>query len=351
MTAVVELSLALTAAGAPCAIAVPRAEAGRGTEVAVVPCRRWASPFGPLLRVPRPAGGPVVLHVHGIAALTPWSGSWPRRWPGPVVGTMHGTLDWRLRHPPRGLKALWHRRVDLPLLRRLDAIHVSRRSETEALAAVGIGPGRVTEIPWTLRDERPLQRAAAPVSPYVAAVGRLHPIKGLDRLLAAFALLARRHPTARLRIAGGGTDAEAAALLRVAARLGVAERVDVLGLLPREALRRLLSEASVLALPSLYENFGMVVLEALREGCPVVASRETEWAHLEEERAGAWVDFASPDAAARALERMLDPSAREAARPAARRLYEDRYAPARVVPRFRAWYEAVLRSWRTGAPA
>jgi glycosyltransferase involved in cell wall biosynthesis len=350
VTAVVELVRAMRAAGHSTGIAVP---AGQGRALAgaeVVECRARRVPFGPMLRLPRRPPG-CVLHVHGIATLTPWSAYWPRRWPGPVVASMHGTLDWRLRHPLGGAKALWHRRLDVPLLRRLDAVHVTRASEADALARVGVPAGHATEIPWTIQDEPPLPPRATAAPPYVAAVGRLHPIKGLDRLLAAFAVVARRHPTARLRIAGAGPRPQALALAAHARTLGVADRLDVTGLLDRDALRRLLTDAAALALPSLYENFGMVVLEALREGCPVVASRETAWASLEEARAGRWADFAVPDSAAAALLEALDPAVRAATAPAARRLFTARYAPPVVVPRFVAWYESVVRASRPGAAA
>jgi glycosyltransferase involved in cell wall biosynthesis len=351
VTAVVELVRAMGAAGLPAAIAVPAGHGRSLDDVKVVECRGRAVPFGPMLRLPPREPHDGVLHVHGIATLTPWSAFWPRRWAGPVVASMHGTLDWRLRHPLRGLKALWHRRLDVPLLHRLDGIHVTRASEAEAIDGVGVPAGRATEIPWTVGDEPPLPAGTTSAPPYVVAVGRLHPIKGLDRLLEAFAVVARRHPTARLRVAGAGPRAEADRLAEHARRLGFADRLDVTGLLDRDALRRMLTDAAALALPSLYENFGMVVLEALREGCPVVASRETPWGSLEETRAGRWVDFADPEAAAAALLDSLVPAARAATSAAARGLYEARFTPGVVVPRFAAWYASVVRAFRAGAAA
>jgi glycosyltransferase involved in cell wall biosynthesis len=139
-----------------------------------------------------------------------------------------------------------------------------------------------------------------------------------------------------------------ARLERHAVAAGVRPHVEFLGAVPPEALRALYAEASVLALASRYENFGMVVLEALRAGCPVVASRETPWEVLDESGAGRWVDFDAPDGAARAL---LEVGADPAAPARARALFDRRFSPAVVVPQFRAWYERVVRDARSASAA
>jgi glycosyltransferase involved in cell wall biosynthesis len=159
------------------------------------------------------------------------------------------------------------------------------------------------------------------------------------------------HPSLRLRLAGTGPAGAAAALRARARELRIEERLDLLGLVSRPALRRLLTDAAVLALPSLYENFGMVVLEALREGCPVVASRETPWEHVDPAGAGRWVDFAAAQSAAEALGEHLEPRRRADAGRAARRLFLEQYVPTSVAPRYVAWYESVVRAWRIGAAA
>jgi glycosyltransferase involved in cell wall biosynthesis len=339
VTAVAELSACLEAAGVPCAIAAPAREAARGAgDARVVAAPRLPVPFGPLLLRPRARSlpEPVVVHVHGLASLVPWS---PFLWsprPRVVVATLHGVLDARARLGVSGPRALWHRRLDLPLLRRFAAVHATRDSEAESAAAAG---ARGTAcIPWTLRDAPPSPSAPPAPGRYVLAVGRLHPIKGLDRLLAAFAALAASDPDVRLVLVGAGRPSHRAALRSLVRRLGLGRRVDFAGLRSREALRPLYAGALALAVASRYENFGMAALEALREGCPVLAARETPWAFLGESGAGAWVDFDDAAGAARAIADVERAGAR--ARAAARAAYEERFAPARVLPRFLAWYAA-----------
>jgi glycosyltransferase involved in cell wall biosynthesis len=223
-------------------------------------------------------------------------------------------------------------------LRRLSAVHVTRPSEVETARAAGATD--VTVLPWTLRDLPPLPRRS-PARPYVLAVGRVHPIKGLDRLLSVFALARRDLPDLRLLLAGAGSRRYTARLSAHARSLGVRSHVEFLGRVAGVVLRSYYAEASVLALPSRYENFGMVVLEALREGCPVVASTETPWEVLESSGAGRWIDFEDAPSATSALVSLLRS---KTAPTAARSLFEQRFKPERVVPDFASWYARLARS-------
>jgi glycosyltransferase involved in cell wall biosynthesis len=332
--------------GVPATIAVPGVEARRVPRGLATPCPAWRVPFGPLVvlgsRVaPR---RPWVAHVHGLAALVPWAAFLPPARPDAVVATLHGVLDCRAAAPQGALKRLWHRRVDVPLLGRLDGVHVTRDSE-RASAGPWLRPGAlVEELPWTLADPGAAPEGPSPRRrPYLLAVGRLHPIKAFGRLLDAVASAGTALSEAEVVVAGPGSARSRADLAAHARRLGLGDRLAILGLLPPARLRAFYAHARALALPSAYENFGMVVLEALREGCPVVAALETPWAVLETAGAGRHADFGHPPQAGAALARALDPAWRAAAGGAARALFAERYAPDRVAPRFSAWYAEVLR--------
>lgn len=120
--------------------------------------------------------------------------------------------------------------------------------------------------------EAPIADKPAPVTGQVSflCVGTLRPIKGQDVLIAAFAQRFRGDPTASLRLAGtGGSEPE---FRRMAETLGVAGQVEFLGQLDRQSVRREMLAADALVLPSYYDTFGVVVIEALACGTPVITT-------------------------------------------------------------------------------
>lgn len=128
---------------------------------------------------------------------------------------------------------------------------------------------------------RPMERAVArkrlgidPDAELVLYVGRFSPLKGLDQLLGAVARLKTHMPELHLMMVGGdGPDAEyTRALLRETNRLNLQERVTFAGRIDQTDLPVYYCAADLLALPSHYESFGLVLLEALACGTPVVAT-------------------------------------------------------------------------------
>ncbi len=105
----------------------------------------------------------------------------------------------------------------------------------------------------------------------VLYVGRLDPFKGPDVLMRAMAEV----PTARLVVVGGAgaDDAGVIWLRRVAAEAGVQDRVTWRAAVPQDELPSYYAAADLLAVPSFHESFGLVALEAMACGTPVVASR------------------------------------------------------------------------------
>ena len=102
--------------------------------------------------------------------------------------------------------------------------------------------------------------------------GALIPRKGLHHLLAAFAQL--KHPTARLYLVGHPENADyAAALQQQAAQLDIASRVHFIGEVSQQGLADYFGKSRALALPSLSEGLGRVVVEAMLLGMPVIGSR------------------------------------------------------------------------------
>jgi glycosyltransferase involved in cell wall biosynthesis len=102
------------------------------------------------------------------------------------------------------------------------------------------------------------------------SVAALRPKKGLDVLLNAFAKSFGSNPNVELRIAGRGPMMQE--LVEQAGRLGLAEQVEFIGLVSRERIRSEMQAADGFVLPSRVETFGVVVIEAMATGLPVVAT-------------------------------------------------------------------------------
>lgn len=174
---------------------------------------------------------------------------------------------------------------------------------------------------------------------YLLVVGRLRIRKGVDVLLAAMPELLRRHPAARLLIAGDGEHRTA--LERAAAALALGEAVSFLGWADAPRVRRLLRGAAALVVPSIYEGMPLVVLEAMEASVPVVASRVSGIPEVVEDGRTGWlVPPEEPSSLAAALAAALDDPAAASRRGAAgRRLLSERFRPVHAA---RRWRLAVL---------
>jgi len=156
-------------------------------------------------------------------------------------------------------------------------------------------------------------------------LGRLHPIKGLDLLLPAFARLARQYPDYLLVIAGPDENGYGRQLAKLAAGLGVLEDVVFLGPIYGQAKVGLLREAELFLLTSYSEGFPMALLEALSCATPALITRDCHVPEVAEEGAGLVV-AADVSQIFRALQALLrDAKARRAMGDRARRLVESHF--------------------------
>jgi len=134
------------------------------------------------------------------------------------------------------------------------------------------------------REEAKAHLGLCPEQHVVMFVGRIEPLKGVDTLLRAMASVTRQLPRWKdelcVAIIGGDADvppekldAEMSRLQQLRTELGIEELVTFLGARTQEALPDYYSAADVVVMPSHYESFGMVALEAMACGTPVIASR------------------------------------------------------------------------------
>jgi glycosyltransferase involved in cell wall biosynthesis len=165
-------------------------------------------------------------------------------------------------------------------LRKADALVAISKFVAGTLVAAGHDPARVHVVlngieaaPWQRpadRNEIRRRLGLAPSDPVVLTVCRLFPSKGVGELIDAVAALPPRHPNLRLLVAGHEmVKGYADELAQRAAQRGVTETVVFLG--RRDDVDQLMVAADVFAMPSIGEPFGLVYLEAMATGTPVVA--------------------------------------------------------------------------------
>ncbi|MEO1008900.1 MAG: glycosyltransferase [Planctomycetota bacterium] len=296
-------------------------------------------------------GGVDVLHAHGMwEFMMPASARVARRRGIPYVITPHGMLDpYTLSVKP------WRKKLVLAtthraFLRRAAFVHMLNRDEADLARPVLHGtPTRVIPNGIFLEelDATPPAgtfRAAHPElgdDPYVLFLSRLAHKKGLDYLADAFALLLDRVPGARLVVAGPD-DGQRAPFEAQVARLGVGERVHVVG--PQYGVDKLaaLRDAAVFCLPSRQEGFSIAITEALALGLPVVISKACHFPEVTEADAGIETDLDATQVAL-GLESILhDPAAGEAMGRAGAALVRQRFTWPKVAEQTLACYRDVL---------
>ncbi|MFM0162613.1 MSMEG_0565 family glycosyltransferase [Paraburkholderia sediminicola] len=160
-----------------------------------------------------------------------------------------------------------------------------------------------------VRDSQLRQRMGIDCGPIVLSVGGIEARKNTLALLEAFASVRRALPGAQLVIAGGASlldhDTYARGLLKRAAELGLSigphESVVVTGPLEDAAMPGLFRSADVLSMVSLREGFGLVVLEALASGTPVVASAIAPFTEYLDDTTCCWANPADVESIAAAL--------------------------------------------------
>lgn len=267
-----------------------------------------------------PAAGivPDCVHIHGI-----WSPTLARRFVAwlrrgiPTVVTLHGMLEpWALAHKKLKKQVAWHL-YQKRLLNLASALHATSEREAGNLRKLGLKPP-IAMIPWGVEMPRresegrkveskrtedeaqisaksSIQNSKSKIqnSPTRTAlfVGRIFPVKGLPLLVEAWAQI--RPAGWKMKIVGPDEAGHLAEVQELVRKAGLEADFEFTGSLEGEALRKTYEDADLFVLPSYTENFGMVVVEALAHGVPVIASNGTPWKGLLEHECGWWPEISS----------------------------------------------------------
>ncbi len=232
--------------------------------------------YATLLR-PRIEGADVV-HLHGYGFLTNDSVARKVHRTLPIMYSLHhGVAQPAPTTGARVKRALYDPLLGRRTLRRADAIVPASEPDRQWLVAAGFPPNRIHILPTGLGLD-----AFEPASPdrsrerfhltrYVVFLGRLHREKAPDHLLRAVAALGNDWNGSVVFI--GPDGGERAGLERLAAELGLRDRVVFAGEVDEGTKRDLLAGAECLVLPSFYEAQGIAIAEAWAQARPVIAAR------------------------------------------------------------------------------
>jgi glycosyltransferase involved in cell wall biosynthesis len=235
-----------------------------------------------------------------------------------------------------GLKRLSFRSIESPLLRHAARLHYTSHREKQeaeqtgvrALSAVipiGIDVARFARLPGPSRffERFPASRGRT----IILFLSRIDPKKGLELLLPAFAQAVRKRPDALLVIAGASDNGYLARLHELARSLHLENSVLWTGRLDDADKLSALAASTAFVLPSLSENFGVALVEALAAGLPCIATSGVAVADDIRERDAGLVSAAEVSSISLALERLLaDHALRARVGANARQLAVDRFS-------------------------
>ncbi len=209
-----------------------------------------------------------LIHAHAFGYFPTFVGAWIRkRHAVPLVVTTH--VD-----PGRGMafSGLYHRFVARETLRRADRVIVQSIAEREFLTRLGVDPAFVVRIPTGIALEEFVPSTSPSTSFRILYVGRIdREQKGIPTLIRALARLPKSLDwTVRLVGDDWGGSEPARAL---AADLGIDRRLSVEVAPPRPRVLAAFRDADLFVLPSRFESFPRVLLEAMASGLPIVATR------------------------------------------------------------------------------
>ena len=276
------------------------------------------------------------------------------RWRVPHVAMFHTLAEVKMRarvseHEPASRIA-----AELAIAAAADRIVVASRHELHLLTTLyAADESRISVVPCGVDLERfyPMDKEQARRAlelrdgdRIILFVGRIEPLKGIDILISAAAQLHEDENFRVLIVGGDGrAEAELATLRALAERLDIDHHISFVGAVPHEDLPTYYNAADVCVVPSYYESFGLVAVEAMACGVPVVASRVGGLTStISDGETGYLIPWRCPEPFAERLELLLDNDELRRSFGRAGREAVERYRWANVADAVAALYEELF---------
>jgi glycosyltransferase involved in cell wall biosynthesis len=291
--------------------------------------------------------GADIVHLHSAFLWPTWRAArLSRKSRIPYVVSPRGMLVKTLiASRNRLIKSAWIALIERANLEQAAAVHATSALEADEIKKFGwrlrriaVVPNGVDAIEQGSRQDAPAADIAALAGrePLVLFFGRLAQVKGLDRLLRAFA----RTQRGTLAIVGNDYEGLATGLGEMARQLKIDDRVRIVPRTITDAEKEcMFAAARVFVLPSYSESFGNVVLEAMQRGLPVIVTPEVGAAEVVKESGGGLVAGGDAQSLGAAIDRLTEDAAQSAAMgEAGRRHVSERYGWKSVAARMEALY-------------
>jgi glycosyltransferase involved in cell wall biosynthesis len=296
-----------------------------------------------------------VVHLHSVFLWPTWvAARAASRANVPYVITPHGML---LREAINGrnrwIKTGWINCIEKRTLARASAVHATAGLESRELKALGTRLQEVVTLPcgvdWP-SSHRPLMQTPYTGLPprFALFLSRINWKKGLDRLIAAWQWV----PDLPLVIAGNDEEGYQPKLEALARALGVAARIHFIGPVADVDKWGLYEAAELFVLPSYSENFGVVVIEAMAMGCPVIVTPDVGASEVVAESQGGVITANEPATLAAAVRALAaDREGRHACSRRGQAFVRDRLSWGGIAARFEDLYRSVAAARRVSRTA
>ncbi|MCB1227489.1 MAG: glycosyltransferase [Verrucomicrobiales bacterium] len=279
-----------------------------------------------------------VVHIHALFSFASLAAGRAAAANGvPFIVRPLGVLNrWGMENRRRRVKALSFRLLELPMLRRASAMHYTSRIELDDATRFGltclqrviplgidVAPFASLPAPTVFAHDHPETSGTR----NILFFSRLDVKKGLDMLIAAFALLHPKEAGLRLIICGDGDPPFVASLKQQAVEAGVEESITWAGQVVGDQRFAAFATAQIFVLPSHSENFGIALLEAMAAGLPCISTDQVALAADAASQGAVMIAEREPEALAGAMRELIESEPRsKALGQAARRLAQEQYS-------------------------
>lgn len=250
------------------------------------------------------AGSIDTIHIHGLWRMIGYqTARYAVMHDIPYVVSPHGMLYPEALARTKAFKRFALSTYEKYVIEHAAVIHVTCAEEAEHIRNLGF-KNRMEIIPNAVEiPADSFQKQDYSNFNRIGYLGRFHPRKHIELLIRGFAQFAENDGHKRLILIGDGDSEYLSSLKEEVRKLQIENQVEFTGFLTGAEKYNAIKSLDALVVPSDFENFGIIVVEAMAFGVPVVASKGTPWRILEEERCGCWTDNA-PAAIADALARL-----------------------------------------------